>query len=95
MRGREFIEFLHRADAMENARLYSQPLLFAKGIVSNWRVFGIDGYVDIKDITRFITIHNLENWVIMLDIARRLYYTDIAVEHNTDVGTRVHISRGH
>lgn len=61
----------------------------------NWRVFGIGGYVDIKDITRFITIHNLEDWVIMLDIARRLYYTDIAVEHNTDVGTRVHISRGH
>lgn len=95
MRSREFIEFLHRADAMENARLYSQPLLFAKGIVSNWRVFGIDGYVDIKDITRFITIHNLEDWIIMLDIARRLHYTDIAVEYNTDVGTRVHISRGH
>lgn len=95
MTGREFIRFLHRADAIENARLYSQPLLLAKGAVSNWRVFPIDGYVDVKDVVRFITIHNFEDWVIMLDVIRSLYYTDIAVGYNTDKGTRVHISRGH
>lgn len=92
---REFVEFLHRAEAMENARLYSQSLLFARGALSNWRVFRIDGYVDVNDAIRFITVHNFEDWNVMLDIGRGLYYTDIGVEHNTGEGTRVHISRGY
>lgn len=95
MTAREFIEFLHRADAMENARLYTEFLLFAKGTCSNWRVFRIDEYVDVNDIIRCITIHNFEDWNVKLNIGRDLYYTDICVEHNTGEVTRVHISRGY
>lgn len=92
---REFIEFLHRAEAMENARLYSQSLILAKGALSNWRLLRIDGYIDMNDVIRFITVHNLEDWYMRLSIAKELHYTDIGVEHNTGENTRIHISRGY
>lgn len=92
---RKFVEFLHRADAMEDARLYSQSLILAKGALSNWRLLRIDGYADVNDIIRFITINNFEDWNVKLDIGRDLYYTDIGVEHNAGEVTRVHISRGY
>lgn len=95
MTAREFINFLHRADAIENARLYSHSLILAKGALSNWRLLRIDGYIDVNDAIRFITVHNFEDWTIMLDISRNLYYTDIGVEHNIGENTRVHISRGY
>ena len=95
MTAREFINFLHIADATENALLYSHSLLLAKGALSNWRLLRIEGYADVNDVIRFITINNFEDWNVKLDIGRDLYYTDIGVEHNIGEVTRVHISRGY
>lgn len=95
MIAREFIEFLHRAGAVKDARIYSQSLLFARGALSNWRIFCIDGCTDADDVIRFITIHNYEDWKIMLDIARPLYYTDIGVSHDANKNPYLHISRGY
>lgn len=90
----EFITFLHNAGATReaNARLHGMPLVFAKGGLDKWRMLRIgDGYANVNDLIRFVTINNLEDYEVRLSVVRKLYRSDVEIDYEADEDPIVNI----
>lgn len=78
MTAREFIEFLHRKGVPEQAPMCGVFPIFAKGALSNWRLFlTSEGYENFGSMTRFITINNLEDYEVRTGVSNKLYRSNV------------------
>lgn len=85
MTAREFIEFLHRYGVTEKSPLRGASPVFAKGALSNLRIFLIgNGYENFGSMTRFVTINNLEDYEVRIGVSNKLYRSNVCLERYND-----------
>lgn len=85
MTAREFIEFLHRYGVTEKSPLRGASPVFAKGALSNWRMFLIaNDYENFGSMTRFVTINNLEDYEVRIGVSNKLYQSNVCLERYND-----------
>lgn len=81
----EFISFLYRKGATDESPMCGISPLFAKGALSNWRLFlTSDGYENVGSLTRFITINNLEDYEVRSGVSNKLYRSNVNFELRND-----------
>lgn len=81
----EFISFLYRKGATDDLPMCGASPLFAKGALSNWRLFITSGgNENVGSLTRFITINNLEDYEVRDVVLRKLYRSNINFELRND-----------
>lgn len=85
MTASEFISFLYRKGATEESPMCGAPPIFAKGALSNWRLFlTSDGYENVGSLTRFVTINNLEDYEVRVGVSNKLYRSNVDFEFSDE-----------
>ena len=85
MTASEFISFLYKKGATEKSPMCGVSPIFAKGALSNWRLFlTSDGYENVGSLTRFITINNLEDYEVRVGVSNKLYRSNVNFELRND-----------
>lgn len=85
MTARELINYLYRKGATITSPMYGSSLVFAKGALSNWRMFLLaGGYQNIGNLSRFIFINNLEDYEVRMGATDKLYRSNVHFERRNE-----------